>query len=81
MVADFTDESEDIQRWLSHFKSISVPLTVVIPPDPNAKIIRLTGAFSESKLRDVLERAMEQKTDPTTAVASEPSRKVASKEN
>jgi thiol:disulfide interchange protein DsbD len=80
MVADFTDESEDIQRWLSHFRSISVPLTVVIPPDPNAKVIRLTGAFSESDLRDVLERAMEQKAEPA-AIAAEPNRKVASKDN
>jgi suppressor for copper-sensitivity B len=80
MVADFTDESEDIQRWLSHFKSISVPLTVVVPPDPNAKVIRLTGAFSESKLQNVLKRAMQQKAD-VTVVAPEPNRKVASKEN
>ena len=80
MVADFTDESEDIQRWLGHFKSISVPLTVVIPPDPNAKVIRLTGSFSESKLHDVLKRAMEQKADPAAAVAAEPNRKMASKD-
>jgi suppressor for copper-sensitivity B len=80
MQADFTDESDDIQRWLSHFKSISVPLTVVIPPDPDAKIIRLAGAFSESTLREALERAMEQKAEPTTAVASEPNRKMASKD-
>jgi hypothetical protein len=53
---------------------------VVIPPDPNAKVIRLAGSFSESKLRSVLERAMEQKAD-VTAVAPEPNRKVASKEN
>jgi thiol:disulfide interchange protein len=80
MVADFTDESDDIQRWLSHFKSISVPLTVVIPPDPNAKVIRLAGSFSESKLRSVLERAMEQKAD-VTAVASDSTNKVATKNN
>jgi len=81
MVADFTNQSEDIQRWLSHFKSISVPLTVVIPPDPNAKVLRLTGAFSESKLRQTLERAMEKGAVGQAAVAEGPSRKVASKDD
>ncbi len=64
MVADFTDESEEIQRWLSQFKSISVPLVVIIPPDPAAKVTRLTGAFSEAKLLRTLERAMEKKGKP-----------------
>jgi thiol:disulfide interchange protein len=79
MVADFTDESEDIRKWLDHFKSISVPLTVVVPPDPNAKVIRLTGSFNESDLRRVLERAMSQKAE-VTAVEEKSGRKVASKD-
>jgi len=64
MVADFTNESDEILRWLDHFKSISVPLTVVVPPDPNAKVIRLAGAFSEAKLLSTLEKAMAQSTPP-----------------
>ncbi|HVJ67805.1 MAG TPA: cytochrome c biogenesis protein CcdA [Caulifigura sp.] len=81
MVADFTDQSEDIQRWLSHFRSISVPLTVVVPPNPDAKVIRLTGAFSEADLRKTIERAMQKKAAAgNAAMANEAPRKVASKE-
>ncbi len=61
MVADFTDESEEIQRWLSLFDSISVPLTVIVPPDPEAKIIRLAGPFNQDQILSSLERAMSRK--------------------
>jgi suppressor for copper-sensitivity B len=84
MVADYTNQSDDIRRWLSHFKSISVPLTVVVPPDPNAKIIRLAGPFSEGKLLETLERAMQRKTSSPageTVVADSSGKMVMTKEN
>jgi suppressor for copper-sensitivity B len=65
MVADFTNQDKEIEKWLNQFQSISVPLLVIVPPNPSAKVILLTGPYSETKLLRTLEKAMEQK-DPAS---------------
>lgn len=57
MVADFTNESQDIRQWLAKFKSISVPLTVIFPGSDPARPILLRDLYSQSRLHAALQRA------------------------
>lgn len=58
LMADWTDENDEIREWLNRFGSISVPLTVIVPPDPNAKLTTLSGLYSKKELLSKLEAAM-----------------------
>lgn len=68
LVADFTDESAEIQQWLDSFGAIGVPLTVIFPTDrPNDPIV-LDGVYTQGTLLENLEAAVKPKTVASTAV-------------
>ncbi|HXY37158.1 MAG TPA: thioredoxin family protein [Planctomycetaceae bacterium] len=58
LLADFTDESEEIHRWLQKFRQNGVPLTVIFPPG-KAKPIVLTGVYTQGELLEALRHAVE----------------------
>jgi suppressor for copper-sensitivity B len=57
LLADFTDESEEIHRWLQKFRQNGVPLTVIFPPG-KAKPIVLTGVYTQGALLQALHDAV-----------------------
>ena len=68
MVADFTREDPVIQKWLRRFGEESVPLTLVIPPGKDSKIIPLRKRFYQEDVLDALETALEnQNSERQTA--------------
>ena len=66
-LADYTDESDDIRKWLNVFGTDAVPLTVIIPPG-KGKVITLNGVYTQSQLLAKLKAAIEQ-SDPGSAGA------------
>ncbi len=67
MMADFTKENPEILKYLRLFGQDSVPLTVIIPPGANSKVIAIRGQYTKSILMDKLQEAV------GTVVASEAS--------
>jgi thiol:disulfide interchange protein len=67
-VADWTDENDEIRTWLKNFGQESVPLTVIVPADRKAKLITLSGLYSEDDLLKKLAEAM--KGSDSTAAAN-----------
>ena len=57
LLADFTDESEEIHRWLQKFRQNGVPLTVIFPPG-KARPIVLTGVYTQGQLLEALRHAV-----------------------
>ncbi|WP_437192840.1 cytochrome c biogenesis protein CcdA [Planctomicrobium sp. SH527] len=58
MMADFTKENPEILKYLRQFGQDSVPLTIIIPPGKDSKIIALRGQYTQSILLDKLKEAM-----------------------
>ncbi len=59
LYADYTHESEEIKRWLDKFKSISVPLTVIVPAKNHQKTVILRDLYSQAQLIQKLNKAVE----------------------
>jgi thiol:disulfide interchange protein len=57
LLADFTDESEEIHRWLQKFRQNGVPLTVIFPPGKGKPIV-LTGVYTQGELLQALRGAV-----------------------
>ncbi|MBX3442493.1 MAG: thioredoxin family protein [Planctomyces sp.] len=64
MMADWTNQDDEIRKWLNHFGQDSVPLTVIVPPNPDADLITLSGSYSKAELLEKLEAAMKQGPTP-----------------
>jgi len=73
IMADFTKQDEEIKKWLTRFGQESVPLTIIIPPGKNSKIIPLRGRYFQGQLLDALERAMAQGNEQKLAEPGIPS--------
>jgi thiol:disulfide interchange protein len=58
MVADWTDENDEIRTWLNRFGRDQVPFYVIAPPDPKAKLITMEGLISQEAVLEKLEQAM-----------------------
>lgn len=69
LMADFTRENAEIQKWLKHFGQDSVPLTLIIPPGSGSEIIPLRGQYSKATLLAKLKQAVETSSQapPQTA--------------
>jgi thiol:disulfide interchange protein DsbD len=72
LVADWTNKSEEIRKWLNKFNRDSVPLTVIVPPNPEAKLIVLAGAYTQGQLLEKLDEAMKQAKPVVAAVPAQP---------
>lgn len=59
LYADYTNESDEIRRWLEKFDSISVPLTVIFPADRPTKPIVLRDVYTQRTLLEKLREAVE----------------------
>jgi thiol:disulfide interchange protein len=67
LLADFTNENAEILKYLRQFGQDSVPLTVIIPPGRDSKVIALRGAYSKSTLLQKLKEAVGE--NPSSAGA------------
>jgi suppressor for copper-sensitivity B len=57
LLADFTDQPPELQRWLQKFQQNGVPLTVIFSADrPNEPIV-LPGVYTQGKLLESLKDA------------------------
>lgn len=55
--ADYTHRSPEIKKWLDHFDSISIPLTVIVPQGDLKRAIILRDTFSKKRLLEALKEA------------------------
>jgi suppressor for copper-sensitivity B len=58
LVADFSNESPEIKRWLTKFEQIGVPLTVIFPGGSEREPIVLTGVYTQGMLLQKLNEAV-----------------------
>ncbi|MEX0716095.1 MAG: thioredoxin family protein [Planctomycetaceae bacterium] len=68
LYADYTNENEEIKKWLDEFDSISVPLTVIFPAGDLESRIIMRDTYSKGALLENLKRAVGQ-TKPVAVVA------------
>jgi thiol:disulfide interchange protein len=73
LLADFTDQSPELKRWLHKFQQDGVPLTVIFPADRQNEPIVLSGLYSQGTLLEKLNEALTagnnaRADDPTTTV-------------
>jgi len=66
LLADYTEKSPEIDRWLKKFRQNGVPLTVIFPSRRPNQPILLTGAYFQGTLLEKLKEAAAQ-TVPKTA--------------
>jgi len=59
MMADFTKENPEILKYLRMFGQDSVPLTVIIPPGKESKVIAIRGQYTKGILMDKLKEAVD----------------------
>lgn len=57
LLADFTREDPQIRDWLGKFRSVSVPLTVIVPGARPTEPILLRDTYRQATLLDALRRA------------------------
>ena len=69
LLADFTDQSAEIKRWLAKFRQVGVPLTVIFPAGRQTEPIVLRDVYTKGTLLSKLKEAVTQ-TLPKTASAS-----------
>ena len=69
--ADFTSFSPEIQRWLDKFKSISVPLTVIVPGKSPERPIVIRDLCAQSEVLKRLREAGPSKGFGKAARAAE----------
>jgi suppressor for copper-sensitivity B len=58
LLADFTDQSPELKRWLHKFQQDGVPLTVIFPADRQNEPIVLSGLYSQGTLLEKLHEAL-----------------------
>jgi thiol:disulfide interchange protein len=58
LVADFTDGSAEVKRWLEKFLQDGVPLTVIFPAQRQNEPIVLTGIYTQGQLLEKLREAL-----------------------
>jgi thiol:disulfide interchange protein len=72
MLADWTDESEEIRQRLAELNSNSIPLLAIYPAGRPGEVVVLPDVISESQLLEALEKASPAtSTPPATAVSGE----------
>jgi suppressor for copper-sensitivity B len=59
LLADFTNEPDEIKRWLHKFLQDGVPLTVIFPADRQNEPIVLTGLYTQGQLLTALHQALD----------------------
>ncbi|HWL07557.1 MAG TPA: cytochrome c biogenesis protein CcdA [Planctomicrobium sp.] len=62
MMADFTKENPEILKYLRMFGQDSVPLTVIIPPGKESKVVAIRGQYTKSILMEKLREAIGSNT-------------------
>lgn len=70
MVADFTQEDPEIRKWLNTFGQENVPLTVIIPPGKDSKVIALRGAYTLDILMSKLRQAVAGTEEPVVSLGA-----------
>jgi len=75
LMADYTDKSARIKRWLDRFETIGVPLTVIFPANRPDEPIVLRGPYGQETLLEKLEEAVNK--PPKTKDESSDQRRVA----
>ena len=58
LLADFTDESDEIKQWLLKFRQDGVPLTVIFPAARQNEPIVLSGVYTKGTLLKKLQEAV-----------------------
>lgn len=71
LVADNTNQSEHINRWLDRFDTDGVPLTVIFPANRPDKPIVLRAIYSNATLLEKLEEAVAMPKSDAKASAGE----------
>ncbi len=59
LMADYTEFSPELKRWLDRFDSKSIPLTVIFPANDPSRPILLRDFYTQSALLKKLEQAVE----------------------
>ncbi len=70
LVADYTHPDPEIKEWLKRYDSISLPLYLIFPPDPNTDPVVFDGVVSQSRIFEKLNEALSM---DQTATATKPS--------
>lgn len=71
LLADYTEMSPEIDRWLKKFQQNGVPLTVIFPPGrPNAPIL-LRGPYFKGTLIEKLNEAVKSPPPPSARAESD----------
>lgn len=70
LMADFTNENDEIRKWLNQFGQDSVPLTLIIPPGPDSQIIALRGQYTKGILLEKLHQAFAGTSGETATAQS-----------
>ena len=71
MMADYTDESPEIRRWLELCNQEGVPLTLIFAKDRPDVAIPLRGPYSQAKLLETLEAAIDGDLDLSQTTATQ----------
>ncbi|MFO1092263.1 MAG: thioredoxin family protein [Planctomycetaceae bacterium] len=58
ILADYTDESPEIARWLELSRTEGVPLTLIFPKGRSNRAIPLRGVYTQSQLLEALRDAV-----------------------
>ena len=78
MLADWTDESEEIRQRLAELNSNSIPLLAIYPAGKPGEVVVLPDVISERQLLDALEKAAPTtSTAPVTAASEAPAGAIA----
>tara|TARA_R110002095_G_scaffold100544_2_gene88444 strand:- start:5963 stop:6598 length:636 start_codon:yes stop_codon:yes gene_type:complete len=60
MYADYTDYSPTIKEWLDKFRSVSIPLTVILPANRSNEPIIIRDLYTQSTLLSALQEAVDR---------------------
>jgi thiol:disulfide interchange protein DsbD len=72
LYADNTNESAEVEKWLTKFGSKSVPLTVIFPGNDPKKPILLRDLYTQSRLLESLKAAGPSQGGSGAAVSANP---------
>ncbi|MCA9078533.1 MAG: thioredoxin family protein [Planctomycetaceae bacterium] len=72
LVADYTHPDPEIKEWLDRYDSISLPLYLIFPPEPNADPVVFDGLVTQARIIDKLNEALSMSK---TAAATESSQR------
>jgi suppressor for copper-sensitivity B len=64
LLADFTNQSAEIKKWLDKFKQAGVPLTVILPAGRQSEPIVLRSVYSQGTLLEKLKEASQPQVSP-----------------